>query len=70
MTQGNYYSDYRHSRNRVFIWFLIGCICILYAGRIRYGRDRIHQSKECRYLLCEESDGFLYWNNRVYFPWI
>lgn len=24
------------------------CICILYAGRIRYGRDRIHQSKECR----------------------
>ena len=27
------------------IWFLIG---ILYAGRIRYGRDRIHQSKECR----------------------
>ena len=31
------------------IWFLDrSCICILYAGRIRYGRDRIHQSKECR----------------------
>ena len=31
------------------IWFLIGAAFgILYAGGIRYGRDRIHQSKECR----------------------
>ena len=30
------------------IWFLIGAAFVLYAGRIRYGRDRIHQSKECR----------------------
>ena len=40
----------RHSRNRS-VRHLVpdrSCICILYAGGIRYGRDRIHQSKECR----------------------
>ena len=37
-------------------------ICILYAGRICNGRDRIHQSKECRKYYYEEPDGFLYRN--------
>lgn len=31
------------------IWFLIGAAFVFFMrGGIRYGRDRIHQSKECR----------------------
>ena len=73
MTQEIDYSDYRHQSLNRSVRHLVSdrsCICILYAGWIRYGRDRIYQSKECRKHYHEESDGFLYRNSRVYLPWI